>query len=75
MRAFGFKAGIGSASRVLPANLGGYVVGVLVNDNTGSSRAPCLRSTAFMLAASRSTSTFPFFRSARVPSNPRGTAE
>lgn len=38
MRAFGFKAGIGSASRVLPANLGGYHVGVLVNDNTGSSR-------------------------------------
>jgi len=38
MRAFGFKAGIGSASRVLPASLGGYRVGVLVNDNTGSSR-------------------------------------
>ncbi len=39
MRAVGFKAGIGSASRVLPADLGGYRVGVLVNDNTGSSRA------------------------------------
>jgi D-aminopeptidase len=39
MRAFGFKAGIGSASRVLPAELGGYRVGVLVNDNTSSSRA------------------------------------
>lgn len=39
MRAFGFKAGIGSASRVLPPDLGGYSVGVLVNDNTGSSRA------------------------------------
>lgn len=38
MRAFGFKAGIGSASRVLPAKYGGYHVGVLVNDNTGSSR-------------------------------------
>lgn len=38
MRAFGFKAGIGSASRVLPKSLGGYRVGVLVNDNTGSSR-------------------------------------
>ena len=36
MLAFGFKAGIGSASRVLPASLGGYTVGVLVNDNTGS---------------------------------------
>jgi D-aminopeptidase len=36
MRAFAFAAGIGSASRVLPANLGGYTVGVLVNANTGS---------------------------------------
>ncbi len=38
MKAFGFKAGIGSASRVLPKALGGYTVGVLVNDNTGSTR-------------------------------------
>ena len=38
MRAFDFKGGIGSASRVLPASLGGYTVGVLVNDNTGSTR-------------------------------------
>lgn len=38
MNAFGFKAGVGSASRVLPNDLGGYRVGVLVNDNTGSSR-------------------------------------
>ena len=38
MSAFGFKAGIGSASRVLPNDLGGYRVGVLVNDNTGSGR-------------------------------------
>lgn len=36
MRAFGFAAGIGSASRVLPASLGGYTVGVLVNANTGA---------------------------------------
>ncbi len=36
MRAFGFAAGIGSASRVLPSELGGYTVGVLVNANTGS---------------------------------------
>jgi D-aminopeptidase len=36
MRAFGFAAGIGSASRVLPGELGGYTVGVLVNANTGS---------------------------------------
>jgi D-aminopeptidase len=33
MTSFSFKAGIGSASRVLPASLGGYTVGVLVNDN------------------------------------------
>lgn len=38
MNAFHFKAGIGSASRVLPQQAGGYRVGVLVNDNTGSSR-------------------------------------
>ncbi|HEY6449221.1 MAG TPA: P1 family peptidase [Candidatus Cybelea sp.] len=38
MNAFGFRAGIGSASRVLPSDEGGYRVGVLVNDNTGSSR-------------------------------------
>ncbi|MGR4065169.1 MAG: P1 family peptidase [Vulcanimicrobiaceae bacterium] len=38
MNAFGFKAGIGSASRVLPADVGGYHVGVLVNDNTSSTR-------------------------------------
>jgi D-aminopeptidase len=36
MRAFGFAAGIGSASRVLPASLGVYTVGVLVNANTGA---------------------------------------
>ncbi len=38
MNAFGFRAGIGSGSRVLPSDNGGYRVGVLVNDNTGSSR-------------------------------------
>jgi D-aminopeptidase len=36
MHAFGFKGGIGSASRIVPASLGGYSVGVLVNSNTGS---------------------------------------
>jgi D-aminopeptidase len=34
-RAFGFKGGIGTASRVLPAALGGHVVGVLVQSNFG----------------------------------------
>jgi D-aminopeptidase len=33
--AFGFKGGIGTASRKLPANLGGYTVGVLVQSNFG----------------------------------------
>jgi D-aminopeptidase len=33
--AFGFKAGIGTSSRVLPAALGGYVVGVLLQSNFG----------------------------------------
>lgn len=32
---FGFKAGIGTASRVLPKSLGGYTVGVLVQSNYG----------------------------------------
>ena len=33
--AFGFKGGIGTASRRLPANLGGYTLGVLVQTNFG----------------------------------------
>jgi D-aminopeptidase len=33
--AFGFKAGIGTASRQLPEQLGGYTVGVLVQSNFG----------------------------------------
>lgn len=32
---FGFKGGIGTSSRVLPASLGGYTVGVLVQSNFG----------------------------------------
>ena len=35
MRSYGFKAGIGTASRVLGADDGGYTVGVLVNANGG----------------------------------------
>lgn len=38
MRAFAFKAGIGSSSRRIPAALGGYTLGVLVNANTGLRR-------------------------------------
>ena len=33
--AFGFKGGIGTASRVVPASAGGYTVGVLVQSNFG----------------------------------------
>jgi len=33
--AFGFKGGIGTASRKLPANLGGFTVGVVVQTNYG----------------------------------------
>ena len=33
--AFGWKGGIGTSSRALPANLGGYTVGVLVQTNYG----------------------------------------
>lgn len=33
--AFGFKGGIGTSSRKLPTNLGGYTVGVLVQTNFG----------------------------------------
>ncbi len=32
---FGFKGGIGTSSRVLPASLGGYTVGVIVQSNYG----------------------------------------
>ena len=33
--AFGWKSGIGTSSRVLPATLGGYTLGVLVQSNFG----------------------------------------
>jgi D-aminopeptidase len=36
MISYQFKGGIGTASRVLPADLGGWTVGVLVNANMGS---------------------------------------
>lgn len=34
-RAFGWKGGIGTSSRILPPELGGYTVGVLVQSNYG----------------------------------------
>jgi D-aminopeptidase len=33
--AFGFKGGIGTSSRVIPASFGGYTIGVLVQSNFG----------------------------------------
>ncbi len=36
MSAFGFKAGIGTASRVVPKGQGGYTVGILTLTNAGS---------------------------------------
>jgi D-aminopeptidase len=36
MRSYGFKAGIGTASRQTPAQLGGWIVGVLVLANFGA---------------------------------------
>ena len=36
-RALGFKGGIGTASRILPNDVGGYTVGVLVQTNFGGS--------------------------------------
>jgi len=33
--AFGWKGGIGTSSRMLPANLGGYTLGVLIQSNFG----------------------------------------
>ena len=35
MRCYGFKAGIGTSSRVLPEAQGGWTIGVLVNSNGG----------------------------------------
>src|SRR5450756_2613157 len=35
MSALGFKGGIGTSSRVLPANMGGFTVGILVMANFG----------------------------------------
>jgi len=39
--AFGFKGGIGTSSRRLPASLGGYTVGVLVQSNFGGVLTIC----------------------------------
>ncbi|HEY7515196.1 MAG TPA: P1 family peptidase, partial [Vicinamibacteria bacterium] len=43
MRSFGFKSGIGTSSRLLPPETGGFVVGVLVQSNLGSGNTRLLR--------------------------------
>ena len=61
MRSYGFKGGIGTSSRVLPAVDGGYIVGVLVNANQGRREQltilghPMARHFAKVKAASQTT--------------------
>jgi D-aminopeptidase len=73
MLAFGFKAGIGSASRVLPKAVGGYTVGVLVNDNTGSQPRSDLRIDGVRIGAAFSDKLLPVFP-ARHPAPQAGRA-
>jgi D-aminopeptidase len=72
MHAFGFKGGIGSASRVLPKALGGYTVGVLVNVNTGA-REELLVDGVHVGEALRDVLK-PVYPSAYVPQPTRGRA-
>ncbi len=46
MVCYGFKGGIGTASRVVPAGQGGYTVGVLVQANHGRRRSASSRGRA-----------------------------
>lgn len=71
MLAFGFKAGIGSASRVLPKELGGYTVGVLVNDNTGSAPRANLTIDGVHVGRAFTNTLLPIFPSRRsaLPAN------
>ena len=43
MRCHGFKGGTGTASRLLPAELGGYTVGALVQANHGTREEFCIQ--------------------------------
>ena len=73
MIAFGFKAGIGSASRVLPASAGGYTVGVLVNDNTGSAPRASLMIDGAHVGRAFTSRLLPIFpqRAASLPTHGR----
>ncbi len=72
MHAFGFKGGIGSASRLLPKALGGYTVGVLVNVNTGT-RSELLVNGVHVGEALRDV-LLPIYPSSFVPPPQRGRA-
>ncbi len=57
MRCFGFKGGIGTASRKLNAAQGGYTVGVLVQSNFGSQRQLLIAGIPVGLRTRRESST------------------
>ena len=73
MNALDFKAGIGSASRVLPAAAGGYTVGVLVNDNTGSAPRASLTIDGVHVGRAFTDTLLPIFprRAAALPTHGR----
>ena len=65
MRMYGFKAGIGTASRVLPKADGSYTVGALVNANS-SSRKDWLLVNGIPVGRELSTSTSPATRDGSI---------
>lgn len=65
--AFGFKGGIGTSSRVLPENSGGYTVGVLVQSNFGGIL------TVNGAPVGRELGRVPFRRGAREDDSPDGS--
>jgi D-aminopeptidase len=76
--AFGWKGGIGTSSRTLPASLGGYTVGVLVQSNYGGvltvMGAPVGRELG-RFAFQRDVSAAPGSRAPRAPGEARGAAD
>jgi D-aminopeptidase len=76
--AFGWKGGIGTSSRKLPASLGGYTVGVLVQSNYGGvltvMGAPVGRELG-RFAFQRDVSAAPGTLAPRGPGDARGTAD
>jgi D-aminopeptidase len=76
--AFGWKGGIGTSSRTLPASLGGYTVGVLVQSNYGGvltvMGAPVGRELG-RFAFQRDVSAAPGSLAPRAPGQARGPAD